>query len=153
MSGTTGVAGHRALSMGSLAIAGAALALYQMTSLVLAPGGSRQLHLSLAVPAADTAERAESWTSSARLTLGTLVATAPATRVWVRPAVAHRASGTPAGSVAPAPAAPVATPVPVASPAPVASSAPTPHPSEPPAPIVRGGPVSQPGGHKPDDSD
>lgn len=153
MSGFTAVAGPRALSVGSLVIAGAALALYQMTSLVLGPGGSRQLHLSLTVPAADTAERAESWISSGKLTLGTLVAPAPATRVWARPAVAHRASGTPAGYVAPAPIAPVASPVPVASPLPVATPRPEPHPSEPPAPIVRGGPGPQPGGQKPDDSD
>ncbi len=145
MSGLTGVAGHRALSVSTLLIAGAALALYQMTSLVLGPGGSRQLHLSLTVPATDTAERTESWTPSGKLALGTLVAPAPATRVWVRPAVAHRASGTPAGYVPPAPAALVATPAPVASPLP------TPHPSAPP--IVRGGPDPQPGTQKPDDSD
>ncbi|HVS05579.1 MAG TPA: hypothetical protein VHK65_05365 [Candidatus Dormibacteraeota bacterium] len=147
MSGTIGVAGHRALSLGTLVIAGAALALYQMTSLVLGPVGSRQLHLSLAVPAVDTQERTESWTSSGKLALGTLVATAPATRLWARPAVAHRVASTPAASVAAAPAAPVASPVPVASPRP------EPRPSQPPAPIVRGGPSPQPGGHKPDDRD
>jgi hypothetical protein len=151
MSGFTGVAGHRALSVGSLVIAGAVLALYQMTSLVLGPGGSRQLHLSLMVPAADTAERAESWISSGKLTLGTLVASAPATPVWTRPTVAHRASGTPAGYIAPPPIAPVALPVPVASPLPVATPRPEPHPSAPP--IVRGGPDPQPGTQKPDDSD
>jgi hypothetical protein len=151
MSGLTGVAGHRALSMGTLLIAGAVLALYQMTSLVLGPGGSRQLHLSLAIPAVDTQERTESWASGGRLTLGTLVAPAPATRVWARPAVAHRASGTSGGYVAPAPVAPVASPVPVTSPVPVVSPLPTPHPTAPP--IVRGGPDPQPGTQKPDDSD
>jgi hypothetical protein len=154
MSGFTGVAGHRAISMGSLVIAGAALALYQMTSLVLGPGGSRQLHLSLAVPAVDTQERTESWTFSGKLALGTLVAPVPATPVWTRPAVAHRASGMPVAYVAPAPVAPVASPVPVSSPVPVASPAPAPHPSAPPAPpIVRGGPDPQPGTQKPEDSD
>src|ERR1700674_2060870 len=148
MSGLPGVSGHRTLSMGTLVIAGAVLALYQLTSLVLGPGGSRQLHLSLTVPAADTEEHIESWTSSGKLALGTLVAPAPAAPVWTRSVVAHRASSMLVGYVAPAPAAPVATPVPVASPAPA------PHPSSPPSPpIVRGGPDPQPGTQQPDDSD
>ena len=151
MSGLTAVSGHRALSMGTLLIAIAALALYQLTSLVLGPGGSRQLHLSLAIPAVDTQERTESWASGARLTLGTLIAPAPATRMLVRPAVAHRASGTPAGYVAPAPVTPVASPAPVTSPVPVVSPLPTPHPTAPP--IVRGGPDPQPGTQKPDEGD
>ena len=66
-----------------------------------APGGSRQLHLSLAIPAVDTQDRTESWTSSGRLAIGTLVAPASAAPAWTRPAVAHRASGTPAAHVAP----------------------------------------------------
>ena len=154
MSGFTGVAGHRAISVGTLVIAGAALALYQMTSLVLGPGGSRQLHLSLAVPAVNTQERTDSWSSGGKLALGTLVAPAPPMRVWARPAVAHRASGTPTGYVAPAPVvAPVASPVPVATPVPVASPRPEPHPSAPAPPIVRGGPDPQPGTQNPDNSD
>ena len=153
MSGFTGAASHRALSMGTLVIAGAVLALYQLTSLVLGPNGSRQLHLSLTVPAADTEEHIESWTSSGKLALGTLVAPAPAAPAWVRPAVAHRASVTPVAYVAPAPVAPAPV-APVASPVPVASPAPAPHPSAPPAPpIVRGGPDPQPGTQKPEDSD
>src|SRR3984893_1908005 len=154
MSGFTGVSGHRTVSMGTLVIAGAVLALYQLTSLVLGPAGSRQLHLSLTVPAADTEEHIESWTSSGKLALGTLVAPAPAEPAWTRLVVAHRASSRPAGSVAPAPAAPVGTPVPVATPVPVTSPAPVPHPSGPPSPpIVRGGPDPQPGTQQPDDSD
>jgi hypothetical protein len=71
----TGVAGHRALSAGILLIAGGGLALYQMTSLVLGPGGSRQLHVSLTVPSADPDERAESWGNNPAL--GMVVALAP----------------------------------------------------------------------------
>ncbi len=71
----TGVAGHRALSAGILLIAGGGLALYQMTSLVLGPGGSRQLHVSLTVPSADPDERAESWGNNHAL--GMVVAPAP----------------------------------------------------------------------------
>jgi len=139
MSGFTGVSGDRTLSMGTLVIAGAVLALYQLTSLVLGPAGSRQLHLSLTVPAADTEEHIESWTSSGKLALGTLVAPAPAGLAWARLAVAHRASGTTAGYVAPSP---VATPREVATPMQIASPVPAPHPSAPP---IRGGPDPQPG--------
>src|SRR5260370_824207 len=74
MSGLAGVTGHRAYSAGSLLLAVGGLALYQMTSLVLGPGGSRQLHLSLSVPAADPAERNESWPPSLTLALATLAA-------------------------------------------------------------------------------
>jgi hypothetical protein len=148
MWGSPGVAGHRVISVGTVLVVGGGLALYQMTSLVLGPGASRQLHLSLAVPAVDTQERTESWSPSGMLTLGTLVAQAPATRVWARPAVPHRASGTLVRYVTPTP---VATPAPAATPVPVASPAPVPHPSAPP--IVRGGPDPQPGTQKPDDSD
>jgi hypothetical protein len=147
MWGSPGVAGHRVISAGTVLVVGGGLALYQMTSLVLGPGGSHQLHLSLTIPATDTAVRTESWSSSGNLVLGMLATPAPAARASARSSVAHRVASTPAGSVAAAPAAPVASPVPVASPRP------EPHPSEPPAPIVRGGPSPQPGGDKPDDSD
>ena len=133
MWGSPGVAGHRVISVGTVLVVGGGLALYQMTSLVLGPGGSRQLNLSLAVPAVDTQEPTESWSPNGKLTLGTLVAPAPAARVWARPAVAHRASGTPVGYVAPVPA---------------------PHPSASPVPpIVRGGPDPLPGTQQPDESD
>jgi hypothetical protein len=46
-----------------------------MTSLVLGPGGSRQLHVSLTVPSADPDERAESWGNNPAL--GMVVALAP----------------------------------------------------------------------------
>jgi len=147
MWGSPGVAGHRVISAGTVLVVGAGLALYQMTSLVLGPGASRQLHLSLTVPAVDAAERTESWTSSGKLVLGLLATPAPAARASARSSVAHRVASTPAGSIAAAPVAPTASPVPVASPRP------EPRPSEPPAPIVRGGPGPQPGGHKHDDGD
>src|SRR3984893_3426221 len=141
MSGFTGVSGHRTLSMRTLVIAAAVLPLSQLTSLVLGPPGSRQLHLSLTVPAADTEEHIESWTSSGQLALGTLVAPAPAEPAWTRLVVAHRDSSRPAGYAAPSPAAPVGTPVPGATPLPVPSPGPVPPPSGPPSPpIVRGGP-------------
>src|ERR1700686_2541934 len=134
MGGSPGVVCHRVISVGTVLVVGGGLALYQMTSLVLGPGGSRQLNLSLAVPAVDTQERTESWSPSGKLVLGMLATPAPAARASARSSVAHRVASTPAGSVASTPAAPVAPPVPVATPRP------EPHPSQPPAPIVRGGP-------------
>ena len=113
MWGFTGVAGHRALSAGILLIAGGGLALYQMTSLVLGPGGSRELHISLTVPSADPDERAESWGNNHAL--GMVVAPAP--------------SVTAPGQVLGPPAEPRATAV--SPPAPIVATPPTlPVPSE-----------------------
>jgi len=55
MRGLLAVVGQRGLSAGTLLIAAGGLTLYQMTSLVLGPAGSRELHLSLAIPAVDAA--------------------------------------------------------------------------------------------------
>ena len=126
MSGFTGVHGHRALSLGSLVIAGAVLALYQMTSLVLGPGGSRELHFSLTVPAVTQDEPSESSTMGNTFSLGTLVGRAPAASVRPASNVSRRASATPAPQRA-------AAPVP-----PVAPQPPSTHPSPSPLPpIVR----------------
>jgi hypothetical protein len=143
MPGLIAVAGQRGLSAGTLLIAAGGLALYQMTSLVLGPGSSRQLDLSLTVPTVEADEHTESWTSGGRLVLGTLATPAPAAPVWARSAATHRSSSTPAGYTAPAPVRPVAS----------ASPQPTPHPSAPPdSPIVRE-PGPQPVTQKPDDGD
>ncbi len=110
MWGFSGVAGHRALSAGILLIAGGGLALYQVTSLVLGPGGSRELHISLTVPSADPDERAESWGNNHAL--GMLVAPAPSVtapgQLLSRPAEPHAtAVSPPAPIVATPPTLPV----------------------------------------------
>jgi len=48
------LARHQAFSVVTLLILGSGLALYQMTSLVLGPAGSRQLDLSLSIPTVET---------------------------------------------------------------------------------------------------
>lgn len=73
MPGFTAVASRRTLSAGTLLLFGAGLALYQITSLVLGPAGSREFHLSLTIPVVED-ELAELKTSDFSLALGTLVA-------------------------------------------------------------------------------
>jgi len=107
MWGFTGVAGHRALSAGVLMIAGGGLALYQMTSLVLGPGGIREVHISLTVPSADPDERTESWSNNH--VLGMVIAAAPSVtdpdQLLGRPAEPRAAAASaPASIVATSPA-------------------------------------------------
>ena len=78
MRGLLAVAGRRGLSTGTLLIAAGCLTLYQMTSLVLGPAGSRVLHLSLAIPAVDADDFSAAATPSGSHTLGMVVAITPA---------------------------------------------------------------------------
>ena len=78
MRGLLAVAGQRGLTTGTLLIAAGGLTLYQMTSLVLGPAGSRVLHLSLAIPAVDADDFSEVATPSGSHTLGMVVAISPA---------------------------------------------------------------------------
>jgi hypothetical protein len=139
MWGFTGVAGHRALSAGTLLMAAGGLALYQMTSLVLGPAGSRELHLSLSIPVADPDERGESLASVRNLSLGTLDLPSPAPSARAATIHTHRGSSTPAGPPAAAPLPPVAPQPPKTQPSP---------PLPPVAPL----PASKPGAHKDDDT-
>ena len=120
MRGLLTVAGQRGLSAGTLLIAAGGLALYQMTSLVLSPAGSRELHLSLAIPAVDADEVSEAATPSGRHSLGTVVAItpAPSPTAW-RPALPRPAQPRPTAVPAPAPVVvtPPALPVPSVPPA------------------------------------
>jgi hypothetical protein len=136
MSGISGVARGRALSAGTMLVFGGGLALYQMTSLVLGPAGSRQLHLSLAIPAVEVQDLSEPLTSSINVVLGTRVVP-PATVSGVnRVSASHRA---PTRSAASRPKAPATAPVPVAPALP-----PTTQPSSHPLPPVVTDPESQP---------
>src|SRR5256886_15772672 len=58
------LAGHQAFSVVTLLILGSGLALYQMTSLVLGPAGSRQLDLSLSIPTVETHDLAPAASAS-----------------------------------------------------------------------------------------
>src|ERR1700682_2270521 len=112
MWGFTDVAGHRFLSAGTLLIAAGGLALYQMTSLVLGPAGSRELHFSLTVPAVTQDEPSESSTMGNTFSLGTLVGRAPAASVRRASIVTRRAYATPAPQSAAPPGPPGATQAP-----------------------------------------
>src|SRR5437764_10922884 len=78
MRGLLAVAGQRGLSAGTLLITAGGLTVYQMTSMVLGPAGSRELHLSLAIPAVDADDVSEVATPGGSHALGMVVAIAPA---------------------------------------------------------------------------
>lgn len=145
MSGLTAVTGHPALRGGALLILAGGLALYQMTSLVLGPGGSRQLHLSLSVPAADADDHNESWVPSLTLVLGTL-GPAQVSSTLARSGVARGRAITPVAAT------PAAQPA-VAPMRPVAPQPPATHPSLPPVPPIAGRPGPLPGAPQGDEPD
>src|ERR1700681_4121475 len=133
MHGFSAVAERRALSTGTLLIVGGGLALYQMTSLVLGPAGSRQLHLSLSLPAVEPDERSESWSAGTNLSLGTLAPLAPRVSAQASSSLAQHASTTTAGHKPAAPAPSVA----------VTPQGPATQPAVHPTPPVDSLPVSQ----------
>ena len=115
MRGLLAVAGRPGLSAGTLLIAAGCLTLYQMTSLVLGPAGSRVLHLSLAIPAVDADDFSAAATPSGSHTLGMVVAItpAPSPMAW-RQELRRPAQPSPTATPAAAPvyATPPALPVP-----------------------------------------
>jgi hypothetical protein len=120
MPAITAAATGRGLS-GALLAVGGGLALYQLTSLVLGPAGSRQLQLSLTIPAAEVAEPSLPPASGANLIIGSLATPTPA--------APHRASARPA-----APRTAVPTPSPAISPSAPPATPPATHPSGKPKP-------------------
>jgi hypothetical protein len=65
-----GVANGRIASAGAAVVLGAGLALYQLTSLVLGPVGSRQLDLSLIIPAIELQDLSDPTASTVKLVVG-----------------------------------------------------------------------------------
>jgi len=130
---------HQAFSVVTLLILGSGLALYQMTSLVLGPAGSRQLDLSLSIPTVETHDLAPAASAGV---IGNLVI--PQVLASGSTAASSRhASG---GSAAPrkttsVPPAPVVAPPPVVAVPPVAP--PIANPEQHPLPVVT---VPQPEG-------
>jgi hypothetical protein len=137
MRGLNAVAAQRGFSAGTLLIAAGGLALYQMTSLVLGPAGSRELHLSLAIPAVDAEEVSDAVRPSGTHVLGAVVAVAPLPSPTASSAVLRQpAQARVAATPAPAPV--VATPP---APVPVVATEPArPVPSEPAGRHGRGRP-------------
>ena len=124
--------------MGVLLAAGSGLALFQMTSLVLGPGGSRQLPLSLNLPSVDVVELPTS-APSVSLVVGPLATLIPAA-----PAPSPRAAERAIRSATSAAVSTAHKPVPAATAtsAPVATGEPS--PAGRPQPPVRPTPTSQP---------
>jgi hypothetical protein len=130
MSRVTALATRKAVSSGALLAAGGGLILYQLTSLVLGPAASRELHISLTIPAVSAYEPTGPLSSGASLVIGTR-AVPPPSLVPPRRTVPHRAAATRVALPASAPLliavakTPPSVPVaPVASPPPIA---PKPH--------------------------
>jgi hypothetical protein len=142
---TSGVARGRALSTGTMLVFGGGLALYQMTSLVLGPVGSRQLQLSLTIPAVQVQDLSEPLTSSINVVLGTRAVPAAAVSGLTRVSASHRA---PSQSAVSRPKATPAAPLSVAPVAPPATQ-----PSSHPLPSVVTDADSQPDASKRDDGD
>jgi hypothetical protein len=104
------------------------LALYQMTSLVLGPAGSRELHLSLAIPTVDADELSQLVRPNVDQVLGMAVAATPTASATASRLALHRAAQ-PRPTVPPA-----AAPIIAAAPA-------LPIPSEPAAKHGQGHPL------------
>lgn len=113
--------------MGMLLAIGGALALYQMTSLVLGPGANRQLSISLNIPAVDVEDLSTPSLPNVNLVLGRLAAPpVPIASPMASHAVLTRPAVGPTGATSPAPR-PIA-PIAVSTPAPSPEN-PTVHPS------------------------
>jgi len=90
-----GVASGRTLSAGAVLVFAAGLALYQLTSLVLGPVSSRQLNLSLAIPAVDAEDLSEPLVSNIEAVVGTRTTPAAPSSAAVRISRSSRAASTP----------------------------------------------------------
>jgi hypothetical protein len=111
MPNVPGVASGRMVSAGAAIVFGAGLALYQLTSLVLGPVGSRQLDLSLTIPAIEPQDLSDPTASTVKLVVGM-----PATPDASAPR-ATRVASSPNAASAPTPKASSHTlPLPVPSP-------------------------------------
>jgi hypothetical protein len=107
-----GVASGRIVSAGATLVFGAGLALYQLTSLVLGPVGSRQLDLSLIIPAIELQDLSDPNASTARLVVGTRATPAAPALHAIRAAASARAASVPTSKAS-------SHPLPLPAPSPV----------------------------------
>jgi hypothetical protein len=122
MLGVRDVASGRIVSAGATLVLGAGLALYQLTSLVLGPPGSRQLDLSLTIPAIELRDLSDPNASIVRLVVGTRATPAASASRAIRAAASPPAASAP-------------TPKPLGSPLPTVSPGPRPHPAGKKVPV------------------
>ena len=122
MPGARGVASGRIVSAGAAFVFGAGLALYQLTSLVLGPVGSRQLDLSLSIPAIEVQDLSDSNASTVKLVVGTRATPAASAPRAIRAAASPRAASVP-------------TPKPSSRPLPTVGPSPQSHPARKKLPV------------------
>ena len=111
MPAVPGVASGRIMSAGVIFVVAAGLALYQLTSLVLGPVSTRQLDLSLTIPAVEVQELSQPMAPNISVVVGTRATPAAppshTTRVVASPRAAAaptpKASSHPLPSVVPTP--------------------------------------------------
>jgi hypothetical protein len=108
-----GVAGGRIVPGGATLVFGAGLALYQLTSLVLGPVGSRQLDLSLSIPAVELQDLSDPNASTLKLVVGTRATPAAPGFHAIRAAASARAASVPTSKASSHPL-PLPVPSPVA---------------------------------------
>ena len=96
MPGVPGVASSRLVSAAAMLVAGAGLALYQLTSLLLGPVSSRQLDLSLTIPAAvEVQDLSEPMVSTTNVVVGTRATPAAPPSRAMRVVASPRAASVP----------------------------------------------------------
>jgi hypothetical protein len=95
MPSVRGVASGRVMSAGATLVFGAGLALYQLTSLVLGPASSRQLDLSLSIPAIELQDLSDPNASPVKLVVGTRATPAASAQRATRVAASSRAASAP----------------------------------------------------------
>jgi hypothetical protein len=95
MRGAPGVASGRIVSAAALLVAGAGLALYQLTSLVLGPVSSRQLDLSLTIPAVEAQDVSGPMASTTTIVVGTRATPAASASRAARVVAPPRAASAP----------------------------------------------------------
>jgi len=97
MPAVPGVASGRILSGGVILAVAAGLALYQLTSLVLGPVSTRQLELSLTIPAVEVQDLSEPMAPNISVVVGTRATPAAPPSHATRVAASPRAAAAPTG--------------------------------------------------------
>jgi hypothetical protein len=122
MPAVPGVASGRILSAGGILVVAAGLALYQLTSLVLGPVSTRQLDLSLTIPAVEVQDLSEPMAPNISVVVGMRATPASSSSRVIRVVAPPRAA---------------AAPTPKASSHPLPSLVPTPklHPADKKLPV------------------
>jgi hypothetical protein len=121
MPAVPGVASGRILSAGGILVVAAGLALYQLTSLVLGPVSTRQLDLSLTIPAVEVQDLSDPMAPNISVVVGTRATPASSSSRAI-PVVAPRAASAP-------------TPKPSSHPRPSVVPTPTSHPADKKIPV------------------